>query len=390
MATTSLLKARKPRGFQDRLDRQVAEEERLVAAIAGVYERWGFARLETPAIEYTDALGKYLPDVDRPNEGVFAFKDDDAQWVSLRYDLTAPLARFVAENWNDLPRPFRRWQAGPVWRNEKPGPGRYRQFTQCDADSVGVPGVAADAEIVMMAAEAIEAAGIARGEYAFKINTRRLLNGLLDLAAGGEAMAAQRTAVLRAIDKLDRLGPGGVVELLGRGRKDESGDFTSGAGLDAAAIDRVMAFLKSGAATRRETLRNLEAALKGSAEGEAGIADLAAIADILDRCGVDDARAAFDPSIVRGLDYYTGPVFEAHLKVSSAETGKPIDFGSVGGGGRYDDLVARFRGEAVPATGFSFGVSRLLAALDAAGRTGGGDAPGPVVVLAFEKDRMAD
>lgn len=381
-------RARLPRGFEDRTDGATLAEEAIVAAAASVYDAWGFARLETPAIEYTDALGKFLPDIDRPNAGVFSFRDDDEQWLSLRYDLTAPLARYVAEHWSTLPRPFRRWQAGPVWRNEKPGPGRFRQFTQCDADSIGAPGPGADAEMIMMAGEAIAATGVSREACVIKINTRKALNGVLDLI-GAESPAA-RLAVLRAVDKLDRLGEAGVAQLLGAGRKDESGDFTKGAGLDPAGIDRVLAFVGAGRGTRSETLGALEKAVGASPAGRDGLAELGEIDRILDRCGVASARAIFDPAIVRGLEYYTGPVFEAHVTANDPATGKPISFGSVGGGGRYDDLVSRFRGEAVPATGFSVGVSRLAAVLTAARGAAVGGAVGPVVILAFEPDRMPD
>ena len=194
---------------------------------------YGFEAVETPFVEYTEALGKFLPDQDRPNEGVFSFKDDDEQWLSLRYDLTAPLARYVAEHYEKLPKPYRSYRAGWVFRNEKPGPGRYRQFMQFDADTVGAASPAADAEICMMAADCLEALGIKRGDYVIKVNNRKVLDGVMEaIGLGGEANAGRRLIVLRAIDKLDRLGPDGVRALLGAGRKDESGDFTRGAGLD--------------------------------------------------------------------------------------------------------------------------------------------------------------
>ncbi len=162
---TSKLKARLPRGLADRAPSELAATRAMMETIRQVYERYGFEALETPFIEYTDALGKFLPDQDRPNEGVFSFQDDDEQWLSLRYDLTAPLARHVAENFERLAKPFRSYRAGWVFRNEKPGPGRFRQFMQFDADTVGAPSVAADAEICMMAADTLEALGIARGDY---------------------------------------------------------------------------------------------------------------------------------------------------------------------------------------------------------------------------------
>src|ERR1700740_2741272 len=238
---TNKLKARLPRGFADRGGAEIAATRRMLDKIRAVYERYGFEPLETPAIEYTDALGKFLPDQDRPNEGVFSFQDDDEQWLSLRYDLTAPLARYVAENFDALPKPYRSYRYGWVFRNEKPGPGRFRQFMQFDADTVGAASMAADAEICMMAADTMEALGIPRGSYQVKVNNRKVLDGVLEaIGLGGEEQAGKRLTVLRAIDKLDRLGVDGVRLLLGAGRKDESGDFTKGAGLQTDAIERVL------------------------------------------------------------------------------------------------------------------------------------------------------
>src|SRR5215218_3351533 len=197
--TPSRPEARAPRGFNDRRARDVVAERRILTAVAGVYERWGFEPLEAGAFEYADALGKFLPDSDRPNEGVFALQDDDEQWMALRYDLTAPLARFAAQNWETLPKPFRRYAFGTVWRNEKPGPGRFREFTQCDADTVGSSRPEADAEIIAMAVEGLEAAGLPAGSAILKINNRKLLDGLFD--AHEISDPRQRLTALRAIDK---------------------------------------------------------------------------------------------------------------------------------------------------------------------------------------------
>src|SRR3954451_10012132 len=233
--------ARLPRGFADRPAADLAATHRMLEKIREVYELYGFEALETPFIEYTDALGKFLPDQDRPNEGVFSFQDDDEQWLSLRYDLTAPLARYVAENLDALPKPYRSYKAGWVFRNEKPGPGRYRQFMQFDADTVGAGSMAADAEMCMMAADTMEALGVPRGSYVVKVNNRKVLDGVLEaIGLGGEENVGKRLTVLRAIDKHDRLGRDGVQALLGEGRKDESGDFTKGAGLDPKAIDLIV------------------------------------------------------------------------------------------------------------------------------------------------------
>jgi histidyl-tRNA synthetase len=378
--------ARAPRGFADKRAADLRVERRILEAVSKVYECYGFEALDTGAFEYADALGKFLPDSDRPNEGVFALQDDDNQWMALRYDLTAPLARFAAENWETLPKPFRRYAFGPVWRNEKPGPGRFRQFIQCDADTVGSARPEADAEMIAMGAEGFEAAGLRRGDYILKINNRKLLNGLLTTA--GVQDAGQKLSVLRAVDKLDRLGADGVRLLLGEGRKDESGAFTKGAELKGQAIEAVLAFVQAGAG-RSETLDRLSDVVGSSEDGAAGIEELARIDAALTGMGVGADQALFDPAVVRGLEYYTGPVFEAELQLATTdEKGETVRFGSVGGGGRYDDLIARFTGQPIPATGFSFGVSRLAAALRAAGQTVSDAARGPVVVIAFDQDQM--
>ncbi|MGQ4275225.1 histidine--tRNA ligase [Terrihabitans sp. B22-R8] len=385
----NLLKARSARGFADRGPSELAATRAMTDTIRRVYELWGFEALETPFVEYTDALGKFLPDLDRPNEGVFSFQDDDEQWLSLRYDLTAPLARYVSENWDRIPKPFRSYRFGPVFRNEKPGPGRFRQFLQFDADTVGSASVAADAEMCMMAADTLEALGIERGQYVIKVNNRKVLDGVMEaIGLGGEENAAKRLIVLRAIDKLDRLGVEGVRALLGSGRKDESGDFTKGAGLDEAAADRVISFVSARADVATDTILALGMLVNDTC-GEQGVAELGEIAAAVDAAGYAD-RVIIDPSVVRGLEYYTGPVYEAELTFEvKDEDGRPIRFGSVGGGGRYDGLVARFRGEAAPATGFSIGVSRLQAALAVLGRAVP-EQPGPVVVLVMDRDRTSD
>jgi histidyl-tRNA synthetase len=386
------LKARLPRGLADRGPAEIAATRRMMETIRQVYERYGFEPVETPAIEYTDALGKFLPVQDRPNEGVFSFQDDDEQWLSLRYDLTAPLARYVAENFDALPKPYRSYRFGWVFRNEKPGPGRFRQFMQFDADTVGSASPAADAEMCMMAADTMEALGIPRGSFVVKVNNRKLLDGLLDsIGLGGEENSGKRLSVLRAIDKLDRLGRDGVKLLLGPGRKDESGDFTKGAGLSADQVNRILLYLHIGRLTDEAGQRVLWESVGHSAIGNDGITELTRIVNLCISTGYDREEIFIDPSVVRGLEYYTGPVFEVDLTFPIAgDEGKPIRFGSVGGGGRYDGLVSRFRGEPVPATGFSIGVSRLAAALEHLGKLKMQPEHGPVVVTVFDQDRLAD
>ncbi len=375
-APAGLIKPVLPRGLADRVASEIAATRRMIDIIGRVYELYGFCAVETPLIEYTEALGKFLPDTDRPNAGVFSFKDDDQQWLSLRYDLTAPLARHFAAQATSLPKPYRSWRAGYVFRNEKPGAGRFRQFMQCDADTIGAGGVAADAEICMMAADTLEALGVPRGHYIVKVNNRKVLDDVLD-AAGLGGDAPRRLIALRAIDKFDRLGAAGVQQLLGAGRRDESGDFTKGVGLDAPGQKILLDFLDG----------KLPDGLVS-----AGLDELAAIRELLEAGGYGADRVRIDMSVVRGLEYYTGPVFEAELTFEiPGENGKPVRFGAVGGGGRYDGLVGRFQAETVPATGFSIGVSRLYAALKALGSpvvASAGPAR-PVLVLVMDRDHLA-
>ncbi|MEM7619614.1 MAG: histidine--tRNA ligase [Pseudomonadota bacterium] len=387
-------KARLPKGFIDSAPDQIYAMQDMLAQIKYTYESYGFEPLDTPAIEYTDALGKFLPDQDRPNAGVFSFQDDDEKWVSLRYDLTAPLARYVAEHYDQLPKPFRRYQTGPVWRNEKPGPGRFRQFTQFDADTVGTTSVAADAELCMLLADCLANLGIPRGAYNVRLSNRKILDGLLlkiGLDPFSDENSEQKLTVLRAIDKLDRLGGDGVALLLGEGRKDDSGDFTKGAGLSKNQIDVILSFVSSQQDTRSKTLEVIEKLIADHDIGVEGINELRTMDQLLSAAGFEPDQICIDPGIVRGLDYYTGPVFEAELNFQSEDaSGTSTRFGSVGGGGRYDGLVARFKGTKIPATGFAIGVSRLYSALEALGKLEQNHRHGPVIVLVMDFDCLAD
>ena len=416
-----LIEPRLPRGFEDRLPGEIAAVDQMIARIKAVYARYGFDPVETPLFEYTETLGKFLPDTDRPNAGVFSLQDDDEQWLSLRYDLTAPLARYFAENFDSVAKPYRSYRFGWVFRNEKPGPGRFRQFMQFDADTVGAPTMAADAEMCMLAADTMEALGIPRGDYVVKVNNRKVLDGMMEaIGLAGAEHAGTRLIVLRAIDKLDRLGDEGVRLLLGSGRKDDSGDFTKGAGLGDEQVEFVLNFLRpvygysvqiddagrpyddmesvdsshgDPQEKRRKfidnfgTITHQKPLLVNSEVGTSGLNELNDIALLYESAGYGSRRIKIDPSVVRGLEYYTGPVYEVELTFEiNDDKGRPVRFGSVGGGGRYDGLVSRFRGEPVPATGFSIGVSRLQAALTALGKISGKAAPGPVVVTVFGGD----
>jgi histidyl-tRNA synthetase len=423
--------ARLPKGFLDTSPEDIRATSRMLATIRQVFERYGFEPLETPAIEYTDALGKFLPDLDRPNEGVFSFQDEDEQWLSLRYDLTAPLARYVAERLKEqkLALPFRRYAVGPVWRNEKPGPGRFRQFTQFDADTVGTDNVAADAEICMLAADTMEELEIPRGNYVIKVNSRKILDGVMEtIGLAGDANAGRRLTVLRAIDKFDRIGEGGVHALLGKGRKDESGDFTPGAQLGESQIKVMVGLLGGHGTSWTDTRLHLPPTedewtkpssemdemtgvkgppdrvyfydnsklihewadlVKGSEVGGQGIRELLEMLTMMQSAGYGSKRFRISADVIRGLEYYTGPVFEAEITIPVVnEDGQTVRFGSVGGGGRYDGLVERFLGQKVPATGFSIGVSRLQAALAALNKDKPAVSDGPVVVLVMDKAEL--
>jgi histidyl-tRNA synthetase len=386
-------KARVAKGFRDIGPEEIRGVRSMLATIQQVYEAYGFEPVEQPFVEHTDALGKFLPDQDRPNAGVFSFQDDDEQWLSLRYDLTAPLARYVAENQQKLPTPYRSYRQGWVFRNEKPGPGRFRQFMQFDADTVGSASPAADAEVCMMAADTMEALGLERGQYVMKVNNRKILDGLLQvIGLHEEHFAESRFAVLRAMDKLDKFGPDGVRQLLGKGRMDESGDFTTGAGLDTVQVEPVMAVLLNEpfvALSKKHSITSAE--LEKNDTYQAGFAELNQIHTLVRQAGYELGRIKIDPSVVRGLEYYTGAVFECELLMETKdEGGRTVRFGSVGGGGRYDDLVARFTGQQVPATGFSIGVSRLYSALKLVGKAEETATLAPVVVLVLDKDRQGD
>jgi len=383
-------RAETPKGFRDYFGAEVIRREAMLGAVASVYRRYGFDALESSAVETLEALGKFLPDADRPNEGVFAWREDGAEgdWMALRYDLTAPLARVYAQHRNRLPTPYRRYAMGPVWRNEKPGPGRFRQFYQCDADTVGAASMAADAEICAMLADTLEAAGIGRGDYMVRINNRKILNGVLETA--GLSDDADRDAVLRAIDKFDKVGSEGVLQLLTAGREDHSGAFIDGAGLPEEQARSILGFLTAGGSSDGDSIANLRKTAARSKTGSEGVDELERIAELLAAQGYGPERVRIDPSVVRGLGYYTGPVFEAELTFEILDRkGRLRRFGSVAGGGRYDDLVKRFTGQEVPATGVSIGVDRLLTALQEK-RRDGPDPKGPVVVTVMDRNRMAD
>jgi histidyl-tRNA synthetase len=322
----------------------------VIAIIRSECEKFGFKNIETPALEYTEALGKFLPDVDRPSGGVFSFQDEDDQWISMRYDLTAPLARYVAENYQFIPKPFKRYQVGSVWRNEKPGPGRYREFIQFDADAIGISNNYVDAELCVMVAKIFLELGFTAKEYKVKYSSRVIWEDLFKKINLDEI---QIPAVLRAVDKLDRLGIDGVKELLLEGRKDKSGDFMQGVNLKENQANEILDFI-SNKTIKDDQLNSFEEYLQNYKE----------------------LPFEFDPTVVRGLEYYTGLVFEVELTAKILnDKGKEVIFGSVAGGGRYDKLIARFGKEDVPATGISIGVDRLVYAIEQFDKIGSNKKP---------------
>ena len=327
-----------PSGFIDRQEKELLIRDFVISNIKEVMIKYGFQYLETPSFEYTDSIGKFLPDKERPGEGVFSFEDEN-RWISLRYDLTAPLARYVAKNYNEIPKPFKRYQLGTVWRNEKPGPGRYREFLQFDADYVGTNNLQADAELCILISEILERCGLDKSDYIVNISSRKFTDNLfkkLNLISD-----EQKTTTLRALDKIERLGWIEVQKLLGEGRKDKSGDYTKGANL------------------KNDQIKIIEKALKNN---EPDTEDVLEIINIFNAYNFKNYK--FDPSIIRGLEYYTGPIFEVNLKFDVKNLkGQNIQFGSIGGGGRYDNLVSNFGNLDYPATGISIGLDRLVFAL---------------------------
>ena len=390
-------KKTKPRivkGFRDSLWEESLARRRMIEKIQEVYEKYGFLPIETPALEYVDVLGKFLPDSDTPEGSIFSFESED-EWIALRYDLTAPLSRLIAQN-QDLPKPFRRYQVGKVWRMEKPGPGRFREFTQFDIDTIGSSSMLADCEVCAALVDSLLALGIGKKDFELRINNRKIVNSVLE-AAGIELLNADGTSsdvatkVLRSIDKLDRLGINGVFELLTKGRKDASGAFIKGAELPESKANIIISFLESPRGSRSEVLNFLSEFTKKSTEGVTGVEELTEMDSLFRTMGYDEETIVFDPTVVRGMDYYTGPVFEANLTFEfKDEKGQNKDFGSIAGGGRYDDLIERFTGQKVPATGISIGVDRLLSALSFLNKNEKNLGDAPVVVTVMDKDKIGE
>jgi histidyl-tRNA synthetase len=383
-----------PLGFVDRQEKELLIRDFVISNIKEVMIKYGFQYLETPSFEYTDSIGKFLPDKERPDEGIFSFKDEN-KWLSLRYDLTAPLARYVAKNYLEIPKPFKRYQLGRVWRNEKPGPGRYREFLQFDADYVGTRNLQADAELCVLLAETLNKCGLDKNEFVIRVSNRKCFFALLDwLKISNEK---QRIATTRAVDKYDRIGIEGVASLLGKGRKDKSGDFTKGVDLNKKQIEMITAYIEDNSIydTERENMKGGPrlAPLGGWDDlgplWNEGINELGKIFAFTESSEFKD-QIIYSPTLVRGIEYYTGTIFEANLlfKVKN-QKGKEIEFGSVGGGGRYDNLINRFGNLDVPCTGASFGLDRLVFALMQK-KDFKIKPKRPIVICVFDKDKIEE
>ena len=353
-----------PLGFVDRKEKELLIRDFVISNIKEVMIKYGFQYLETPSFEYTDSIGKFLPDKERPDSGVFSFKDEN-KWISLRYDLTAPLARYVAKNYLEIPKPFKRYQLGSVWRNEKPGPGRFREFLQFDADYVGTKNLQADAELCVLISEILEKCGLDKKDYTVKISSRKLTDKLFEKLK--ITSKDQVSTTLRALDKIDRLGWEEAKKLLGEGRKDKSGDYTKGAKLS------------------NDQIKKIESTLQGKIPDSE---DISEILEIFKAYNFKNYK--FDPSVIRGLEYYTGPIFEVNLNFQIKNSkGQTIQFGSIGGGGRYDNLVSNFGNLDCPATGISIGLDRLVFAL-LQKKDFKIKSSRPVIICVFDKDKIKE
>jgi len=353
-----------PLGFVDRQEKELLIRDFVISNIKEVMTKYGFQYLETPSFEYTDSIGKFLPDKERPDQGVFSFKDEN-KWLSLRYDLTAPLARYVAKNYLEIPKPFKRYQLGTVWRNEKPGPGRFREFLQFDADYVGTKSLQADAELCVLISEILEKCGLDKKDYTVKISSRKFTDKLFEQLK--IKSKEQISTALRALDKIDRLGWGEAKKLLGKGRKDKSGDYTKGANLNSNQIKIIENALKSKTSDSEDVLEVIK---------------------IFKDYNYENYK--FNPSVIRGLEYYTGPIFEVNLNFEVKNSkGQTIQFGSIGGGGRYDNLVSNFGNFDCPATGISIGLDRLVYALMQK-KDFKIKAVRPIIICVFDKNKIKE
>lgn len=374
MSENRIVEPKLLKGFRDYLPAQMNARLKIIATIRRVYELYGFQPLDTPAQEYRTTLMGYG---DENSKQIFAFTNPEDEDVALRFDLTVPLARVVAQ-YPDLPLPFRRYQVAPVWRADKPDPGRFREFMQFDLDTVGSTSIAADVEILCGMYDALRALGLER--FRIRFSDRKVLNSLLDFAG---IPRGQSHGVFRVLDKLEKIGLDGITAELRGGRVDASGDRIPGLGLSTDQVDRIKRFLAIPQGKRKAVLAALKDLFAGVPSAAEAAGELEFICAALEQLNIPEENVALDLSIARGLDYYTGPVFEAIL------TDAP-EFGSVFGGGRYDGLVERFLGRKIPAVGASVGIDRLLAALTKLGLVQASPATAAVLVTVMEPTRLAE
>jgi len=397
MTKEKKLKPDLPSGFVDRKGNELILKDKLTEIIKKNFQLYGYEQISTPSFEISENIGKFLPDEDRPNSGVFGFKDGK-DWMSLRYDLTAPLARYYSANETLLSRPFKRYQVGSVWRNEKPGPGRFREFSQIDADIIGTKNILADVEMTLLLADSLNKCGLNKEEFIIRVSNRKCFFGMLDWV--GISNEKQRIAITRAVDKYDRLGIKGVTSLLGKGRKDESGDFTKGVGLNQKQIEKIIRYIDEntlfddnrenfiGSATFAPLIEYEDL----SPLYQEGLEELT---NIFKKIQLSEFKnqIVYSPTLVRGIEYYTGNIFEANLlfKVKN-QKGQEVEFGSVGGGGRYDTLVSKFSNNPAPSVGVSIGLDRLLVGIqqkDNFFKINKIENSGPVVICLFDQTDMA-
>jgi histidyl-tRNA synthetase len=345
------VEARTLKGCNDFFSKEVIRRRSMIRIMEGVFEKYGFSPLETPALEYLDTL--LGTGGENTNKELFRLESPEGDEIALRFDLTVPFARMLAQYPDRIKTPFRRYAIGPSWRADKPGIGRFRQFIQCDVDVAGAATVAVDAEIIAVLAETMSA--LCSIPFAVLINNRKIIDALLE-DCGIKEMEKHKH-ILRVIDKLAKVGTENVRLELGAGRIDDSGDPIPGVHLEAEVIERILAFIAIPSVSREATVEALAEALNDTPLAREALKEMRDLAGALDVLGVSQEHARFDPSLARGLDYYTGPVYEVVLPGVEG-------FGSVGGGGRYDGLVTRFAPQGIPCTGGSIGLDRLLAALE--------------------------
>lgn len=360
---TEKIQPRTLKGFRDYLPATMIERERIIDTARRVYRSYGFSPIDTPALEYLEILtGKGSEETDKQ---LYRFTDHGGRDVGLRFDLTVPLARFAAQHIQELGTPFKRYHIAPVWRGENTQRGRYREFLQCDFDTIGTESNSADIEMVLVVHDLLSAIGF--DQFTIHVNNRRVLNGLLEKLG----LADRSGQVLRALDKLAKAGPQVVSE-----------ELAASASATPAQIDDILQ-LASLKGTNSQVLGQLSDLLASSASGERGLAELAELTDAVAAVKIPAERVALDVSIARGLDYYTGTVIETFLN-------NLPEIGSICSGGRYDNLAEVYTREHLPGVGASLGLDRLLAAMEELGHLSASLTPAPVFIPFFDKSRRAE